>query len=65
MGFSMQESWSGLLFLIPGDLLDPGSSSGLFLLLHWKVGSLPLAPPGKPSLLHNTLLLLLLVLRSL
>ena len=38
----------------PGDLPDPGSSPLLFHLLHWQVGSLPLAPPGKPpaSLCH-------------
>ena len=24
MGFPSQEYWSGLTFLIPGDLLDPG-----------------------------------------
>ena len=24
MGFSRQENWSGLLFLLPGDLPDPG-----------------------------------------
>ena len=41
MGFSRQESWSGLPRLPLGDLLS---------LLHCRVGSLPLAPPGKPIL---------------
>ena len=44
MGFSRQEYWSGLPFPPPGDLPDPGIEG----LLHWPVGSLPLAPPGKP-----------------
>ena len=33
---------------LPGDLLDPGIELGLSCLLHWQVGSLPIAPPGKP-----------------
>ena len=42
MGFSRQEHWSGL----PGP--SQGSDLHLSHLLHWQVGSLPLAPPGKP-----------------
>ena len=40
----------------PGNIPDPGifstqgSNLRLSCLLHWQVGSLPLAPPGKPSL---------------
>ena len=53
MGFSRQEYWNGLPCHLSGDLLDPGikPASNLHLLrpLHWQVGSLPLAPPGKPS----------------
>ena len=53
MGFSRQEYWSGLPCPPSGDLLNPGikPSSNLHLLcpLHWQVGSLPLAPPGKPN----------------
>ena len=49
MGFSMQESWSGLPCPPPGDLPNPGTEPHLLCLLHWQVGSLPLAPPGKPS----------------
>ena len=41
MGFSRQEYWSGLPCLPLGDLLS---------LLHCQMGSLPLAPPGKPIL---------------
>ena len=39
--FSRQEYWSGLLCPPPGDLPNAGIE-----LLHWKVGSLPLAPLG-------------------
>ena len=46
MGFSRQEYWSGLLCLLPGDLLSPDPC--LLHLLHWQSGSLPLAPPGNP-----------------
>ena len=51
MGFSRQEHWSGLLCPSPGDLPDPQNkpASLILRLLHWQVGSLPLAPPGKPQ----------------
>ena len=49
MGFSKQEYWCGLPCPPPGDLLYPRSNPHLLCLLHWQVGSLPLAPPGKPS----------------
>ena len=48
MGLSRQESWSGLLCPAPGDLPNREIEPNLFCLLHWQVGSLPLAPPGKP-----------------
>ena len=49
MGFSRQESWSGLPCLPPGDLPDPGIKPTISLSpLHWQADSLPLAPPGKP-----------------
>ena len=32
------------------DLPDPGMNTHLLRLLHWQVGSLLLAPPGKPTL---------------
>ena len=49
MGFSRQEYWSGLPWLFP----TQGSNPSLLWLLSWQVGSLPLAPPGKP-LLYST-----------
>ena len=48
-GFSRQEHWSGLPCPPPGDLPDPC----LFCLLHWQVGSLPLAPTEKPKLIRE------------
>ena len=51
VGFSRQEYWSGLLCPPPGNLPDAGiKPSSLKSLLHWQVGSLPAAPPGKPLL---------------
>ena len=47
-GFSRQEYWSGLPFPSPGDLLTKGSNLHLLHLIHWRAGSLPLGPPGKP-----------------
>ena len=49
MGFSRQEYWSGLRCPPLGDIFPTqGLNPQLFDLLHWQVGSLPLAPPGKP-----------------
>ena len=48
MGFSRQESWSGLPFPSPGELATRGLNLHLLRLLHWQMGSLPLATPGKP-----------------
>ena len=45
MGFSRQEGWSGLLFLSPGDIPDPGIKLGSPAL---QVDALPSEPPGKP-----------------
>ena len=45
MGFSRQEYWSGLPFLLPGGLLDPGIEPGS---PGSQVDSLPSEPPGKP-----------------
>ena len=48
--------------LLQGIFLIQGSNLRLLCLLHWQAGSLPLAPPGKPSLkaisLENRVLLL-------
>ena len=48
MGFSRQEYWSGVPCPPPGDFPDSGIEPGSLMLLHWQVGSLSLAPPGKP-----------------
>ena len=48
MGSSRQEYWSGLPCPLPGDLPTQGRNLHLLCLLHWRVGSLPLAPPAKP-----------------
>ena len=52
MGFSRQEYWSGLHALFQGIFPTQGSNLSLFHLLNWQVGSSPLAPPGKPWLIH-------------
>ena len=38
MGFLRQEYWSGLPFLSPGDLPDPGFKPRSLHLLHWQIG---------------------------
>ena len=48
MGFSRQEYWSRHA-LLQGVFLTQGSNTHLLCLLHWQVGYLPLAPPGKPT----------------
>ena len=45
MGFSRQESWSGLPFLPPGALPDPGIEPGSPAM---QTNSLPSEPPRKP-----------------
>ena len=45
MGFSRQEYWSGLPFLLTGDLLNPGIKPGSPTL---SADTLPSKPPGKP-----------------
>ena len=45
MGFSRQEYWSGLPFLSPGDLPDPGIEPGSPTL---EADALTSEPPGKP-----------------
>ena len=56
MGFLRQENWSGLPFLSPGDLPNPGIEPGSPALL---ADSLPSEPPMKPlklilKLVYNT-----------
>ena len=49
-GFSRQEYWSGLPCPPPGDLPKPRIKPvSLMSSLHWQAGSLPLAPPGRPT----------------
>ena len=57
MGFSRQEYWSGLPCPPPEDLPNPGIEPKTLMsfYLHWQVGSLPLAPPGKPQSLVREL----------
>ena len=47
-GFSKQEYWSGLPCSPSANLPDPEIKPHLLHLLYWQVGSLPLAPSGKP-----------------
>ena len=48
MGFSRQESWSGVHFPPTGDLPDPGIEPNLLCVLLWQVDSLSLVPLGMP-----------------
>ena len=49
MGFSRQKYWRGLPCPAPEDLPNPRiEPASLTSLLDWQVGSVPLAPPGKP-----------------
>ena len=50
MGFSRQESWSGLPFPSPGCLPDPGIKPGSPAL---QADALTSEPPGKPLLLEK------------
>ena len=51
LGFSRQEYWRGGHFLLQGSFLTQGLNPHLLHLLLPQVGSLPLAPPGKPMTL--------------
>ena len=42
--------WAAI-FSSSRDLPDPGTQLLLLCHLHWQVGFLPLAPPGKPSIM--------------
>ena len=53
MEFSRQQYWVDYHFLLQGIFLTQGWNPRLLWLLHWQVGSLPLAPPGKPRKLLN------------
>ena len=47
MGFSSKNTGMGCHTLLQGIVLTQGLDLHLLCLLHWQVGSLPLAPPGK------------------
>ena len=47
-GFFRQDYWSGLPFLPPEDLPNPGLNSCVLHLLHWWECSLPLSHVGSP-----------------
>ena len=51
MELSRQEYWNTLLFPAPGELPDPGIKSPSLTLLVLAMGSLPLVPPGKLSVM--------------
>ena len=51
MGFSRQEYWSGLPFLSPGDLPDPGIEPRSPAL---QADALPSEPQGSPAKIDNT-----------
>ena len=53
MVFCRQESWRGLPCPSPGDLLDPGIETVSYISLHCQADSLPLAPPGKASIIYT------------
>ena len=54
-GFSRQEYWSGLPCSPPGESSWSRDQRHVSCLLNWQVGSLPLAPPGKPPSLPSLL----------
>ena len=50
MGFSRQEYWSGLHFLLTGIFLTQGSNLHFLYLLHWRQILNPLSHQGSPNL---------------
>ena len=53
MRFSRQEYWSGLPCPPSGDLPNPGIEPEPLCLLHWQLGSLPLAHLGNPRYIQK------------
>ena len=49
-------TWVGCHFLRQGTFLTPGSNPCLLPLLHWQVGSWPLAPPRKPIKIYDVVI---------
>ena len=58
MGFSRQEYWSGLPFLSPGDLPNPGIEPGSLAL---QADALTSESPGKPSFIYKQIYILLYI----
>ena len=54
MGFPRQEHWSGLPFLSPGDLPDPGIEPAPSVSPALAGGFFTTTPPGKPTHLDDT-----------
>ena len=54
VGFSRQEQWSGLPFLIPGDLPDPWIKPTSRASSAMASDPLPLVPPGKPFICYRS-----------
>ena len=48
VGFPGKNTGVGCRFLLQVIFLSQGLNLGLFCLLHWQAGSLPLGPPGEP-----------------
>ena len=55
IGFSSQEYWSGLPFLPPGDLPDPGIEPMSLVSPALAGGFFTTLPPGKPKILFKNL----------
>ena len=51
MGVSRQEHWSGLPFIPPGDLPDPGIEPESHQSPSLQADSLPLVPPGEAHII--------------
>ena len=54
MGFSTYNTWLGCHAVLQGMFPIQGSNLPLLHLLHWQVGFLPLAPPGKTNIIHES-----------
>ena len=54
MGFSGQEYWSGLHFLLQGIFLTQGLNPCLLHVLHWQVDSSPLSHLGSLYIVNST-----------
>ena len=53
MGFSSKSTRVGCCALLQGIFLTQGLNPPFLRFLHWQMGSLPLVPPGKLTVLHT------------